>query len=228
MAIAEKLAKTSKKPSTVIWDSALFLVIGGILGARVYHVIHYWNYYALFPLKIIMVWSGGLGIIGGLLGGFIALVIYFRWKKVKLADWVDIAAVVVPLGQAIGRLGNYFNREVFGVPTNLPWGWHIPYGLRPSQFLKSETFHPLFLYEAILNVLLFVGLYFGYLKLRTKLKKGTFVWIYLIGYSAIRFSLEFMRIEPWKIYGLNTAHIISILVFLVASFFLVLNYKEKL
>ncbi|MDC0448990.1 prolipoprotein diacylglyceryl transferase [bacterium] len=186
---AEKLAKG--KNANILWGGIFWTILGGILGARTFHVIHLLPYYLANPVRIFAIWNGGLGIIGGILGGIIAVVTYLKFKKEPLVSWLNIAGVVTPLGQAIGRWGNFFNKEIVG-----------------------KGGHPIFLYESILNFGLFAILYFAY-----KRSRPTF-WLYLTGYSVIRFFLEFLRADPlsvWFIGGLNVVQVICAGIFLVAA-----------
>lgn len=134
--------------------------------------------------------------------------------------WLDLGSVVLPLGQAIGRWGNLFNQEIFGAPTNLPWGIYIKPENRPSNFTNFNKFHPLFLYESILNLLLFLILLTLYRKFSKTSPKGVFLSLYLGGYAIIRFYLEYLRIETWKIGNLNVSQCISILVLAFSILFI--------
>lgn len=177
-----------------IWDIGLYCVIGGILGARLYHVIDYWNFYAERPANILMFWQGGLGIWGAVIGGALGLSIYTARRKKSFLVKADVVATVLPLGHAIGRWGNFFNSEISARPTSLPWA--------------VNGRHPLFLYESLLDFILFLIL------ARTAGKAppdGRLLSIYLAGYGVIRFFLEFLRINPWKVGVLNVAQMVSIL-----------------
>ena len=209
--IAERL--TPKKGRNVLWGLVFWVVISGIFGARIYHVLHYFSFYLKEPVRIFSVYNGGLGIWGALFGGTVAGIVYLKVKGQKILPWLNLTGLVLPLGQAIGRLGNFFNQEIFGPPTYLPWGIYIKPENRPIEYLKYQKFHPLFLYETLLNLFLFFVLY----RLWNKGKRKNIFWIYLAGYSIIRFFLEYLRIEPWALFGLNVSQCVSILV-LVASF----------
>ncbi|MBU4369507.1 prolipoprotein diacylglyceryl transferase [Patescibacteria group bacterium] len=140
-----------------------YLIISGFLGARLYHVLSEFPYYLKYPWQVFAVWQGGLGIYGAVIVG--TLVLFWFCKKYKLR-FLSLADLLVPsliLGQAIGRWGNYFNQEVFGKPTNLPWGIPIKIIARPSEFLSAQYFHPTFLYESIWNFLIFIMLIWAYL-----------------------------------------------------------------
>jgi phosphatidylglycerol:prolipoprotein diacylglycerol transferase len=143
-------------------------------------------------LNAFAIWNGGLGIIGGLIGGMLGLFIFARARRLPFKDMLGAVAVVIPVGQVIGRLGNLFNHELYGPPTDLPWGQFIPEQFRKSGFEASEYFHPLFLYEALANLVLFTILWNLWQRGWRGLK---LVWVYLGGYGVIRFSLDFLRID---------------------------------
>ena len=140
----------------------------GLVGARLYHVFdqQQWPYYQANPEQIIAIWNGGIGIFGAVAGGLAGLLLYVYWKRLPMLRWLDIGAPAFLLGQAIGRWGNFFNQELFGPPTNLPWGFPIDMSNRPILYLDAERFHPLFLYESLLSligvvVLLYAARRFG-------------------------------------------------------------------
>ena len=160
--VAESLIE--KKNEETLWGLSFWTILSGILGARVYHVIDYFSYYSQNIIKIIELWNGGLGIWGAIAGGTIGATIYLKTKRKKILPWLDVLSVVVPLGQAVGRWGNFFNKEIFGQPTTLPWGIYVDPLKRPEDFIHSEKFHPIFIYESILNIFLFTFLYKTYKK----------------------------------------------------------------
>jgi len=190
----------------------MWIIIPGIIGARLYHVIDYWNYYQSNLLEAIMLWHGGLGIYGAILGGFIGLWLFNKSKKNNILIPLDIIAFALPISQAIGRLGNFVNQELYGLPTTLPWGIWIDPSHRVQQYLQFNYFHPIFAYEALANLILV----FLMLKIvKVKHQHGFYIGLYLIGYSLIRFSLDFLRIDPWKIGILSTAQWISLCLFIL-------------
>ncbi len=176
----------------------------GIIGARLYHVIDQWSeIYSKDPSLIIG--GMGLGIFGAVIGGIFGLVIYTKWKKLSTLRWLDICAPGVILAQAIGRWGNYFNQELYGYPTNLPWGIYIAPGNRLAGFENYEIFHPLFLYESLLNILGFLLLVYVGRKFSKKLLDGEIFALYVIYYGVVRFILENFKIDVWTIWGFPTA-----------------------
>ncbi len=219
--VGERLAKQSKLDLDIFWGSSLWAIVGGVVGARIYHVVEYWSLYAVNPVTMLYIHRGGLGIYGAILGGALSLVIYFKLKKQKFIDFLDLSAVVIPLGQAIGRWGNFVNKEILGSPTSQPWGMYVPPKYRPAHLINNDMYHPVFLYESLLDIMLFIGLLLLYRR-KSMLRKnspkqkplysleGFFTLAYLIGYGLIRFSTEFVRLESWVAGGINIAQVISI------------------
>lgn len=176
----------------------LYVFLCGLIGGRLYYVIYAWPFYQDNLLDIFKVWQGGLALHGDLIGGAIGLSL-FSWRhKIKFLKLADLIVPGVALAQAIGRWGNYFNQELFGSPTTLPWGIPIKESLRPEQFLNSTYFHPVFFYESIANILICLLLLFLHRKNARSLpearyRSGFFLTLYVFVYSSVRFSLEFLR-----------------------------------
>lgn len=153
-------AKWGNNPELII-DIAYWGVPGGLIGARIYHVLTDYNrLYVHNFMGIFKIWDGGLGIPGGIVGGVLAGVWCAKRRGASIVDLFDVVAPALPLAQAIGRFGNYFNQELFGRPTKLPWGLEISSIHRPTDYIAFKTFHPTFLYEALWNVAL-VGVLIG-------------------------------------------------------------------
>lgn len=147
--VASYFAERSRVPSNTFTTMAVVLIVAGFLGARLYHVANEPSYYAANPGEIFKLWHGGLAIHGALIAGLIALIIMSRRAAIPLLRLTDSLLPGVALGQAIGRWGNYFNQELFGKPTDLPWGIPIRPEHRPEEFVNSPYFHPTFLYESL-------------------------------------------------------------------------------
>lgn len=170
---------------------AIVLVPAGILGARLYEVfVLQWPYYSQHPDKILKIWEGGLAIHGAVLGGAIAAAVYLPARKQPFWRWADVVGLVLPLAQAIGRWGNFFNQEAYGDPApewliRLMPGW-----LREGMTIGGTVMHPTFLYESVWNLLTF-----GILLLchRRRMKTGVVFSLYLILYNAGRFLIESIR-----------------------------------
>ena len=200
---------------------AMWAVPAGLLGARLYHVITDWRFDEGFaePFKI---WEGGLGIPGGIgVGVLVAVWIIHRegWDRPLLLDAVVPA---LPLAQAIGRIGNWFNQELFGGPTDLPWAVEIAPEHRPPEYLDVETFHPTFLYEALWNLGLVVFLI--WLDGTRKLRTGALLAVYVVGYLSARLWLETVRIDPAnEIAGVRVNIWMSIVGIVIAGGWLILR-----
>ncbi|MDD4230672.1 MAG: prolipoprotein diacylglyceryl transferase [Dehalococcoidales bacterium] len=194
-------------------NMALVVIPLGIIGARLYHVIDYWSYYSQNPAAIIG--GRGLGIYGAIIGGAVGVLVYCAWKKLPPLRWMDIIAPGLILAQAIGRWGNFFNQELYGYPTDLPWGIYIDPANRLPGFEGYTHFHPLFLYESLWNLLGFAILFFINRKYGKKLLDGEVTIAYFMYYSVGRFILEGMKIEVWTIAGFPTARWIAIFTFII-------------
>ena len=175
-------------------DIAVWAVPAGFIGARIYHIVNDWRPWH----EWLEIWNGGLGIGGGLLGGIAAGYVVARRRGLDVPEFLDAAIPAIPIGQAIGRLGNWFNQENFGKPTDLPWGLQIDAEHRPVGFLDSETFHPAFLYEAVWNILLVFFLV--RLDRRGVLKQGMILPVYVVGYGIGRLMIEAIRIDPAPVF----------------------------
>lgn len=178
-------------------DVARWAIGAGLVGARLYHVATDWKSYQGRWFDVVKVWEGGLGIPGGLLAGAFAGYLVARsrgWDTLKMFDAVIPG---IPVAQAIGRLGNWFNQEIFGKPSDLPWAVEIDLEHRPLRFADSATFHPAFLYEGLWNLALA-----GFLILisnRKILKPGQILPLWIMGYGVGRSLVELMRTDAASI-----------------------------
>ena len=172
---------------------ATWAVPAGLVGARLYHVATDWKSYQGRWIEALYVWKGGLGIPGGLLLGILVGVIIARGLNMNLRVAVDALIPGIPVAQAIGRLGNWFNQEIFGMPTDKPWGVEIDEAYRPTEFIDSPTFHPTFLYEALWNLALAGSLIL--IDRRKILKPGQILPLWVVGYGVGRFIVEGLRID---------------------------------
>lgn len=231
--ITIKLVSYYNLNKNTIIDLAFWLILGGIVGARIYHIFLEFSYYLINPLNIFKIWQGGLAIHGSLIAGI--LIIWFYAKKIKINFWL-LASVIVPgltLAQAIGRWGNYFNQELFGLPTDLPWGIPINFLNRPTEYLSFEYFHPTFLYESVGSLVIFlilISIHAWIIKKSGQKSIALYalcVIYYAILYSILRFSLEFIRIDKTPItLGLRWPQIISLLIIIISTFTLLKNKKN--
>lgn len=187
---------------TLALDSLLFIVPLGFVGARIYHVVTDWGLYADDPFPgVFAVWNGGLGIYGAVVAGFLGVLLFSWYRGISPLVLADAAAPGVVLGQAIGRWGNYFNQELFGRPSDLPWAIRIAPENRPAGFEDVETFHPTFLYESLWNLLVFFALLYVARRFSATLKAGDVALLYVSLYSVGRFFMELLRIDPAFIIG---------------------------
>lgn len=205
----------------IVWDMLVYLIIGGVIGARLWHVFTpspsalvmdpitgemvnpYFAGGTIHILDIINIPAGGLGIPGAVIGGAIALYLFSSRHGLNFLEWADIAAPSLALGQAIGRFGNFFNQELYGAPTNLPWKLYIDPKHRLAGFASVEYYHPLFMYEAILNLANMLLLMWIARTYEGRGKKGDILLVYLVFYPLVRFSLDFLRLDASMVGGIN-------------------------
>ena len=205
---------------------AMWAVPAGIVGARLYHVITDWKRFQGDWLRAFKIWDGGLGIWGGVALGLIVGLWAARKRGVTTAAALMAAAPALPLAQAIGRVGNWWNQELFGRPSTLPWALKIDPNLRPPEYKDFATFHPAFLYEGLWNLALCAVL------LRIDRKRdvgaGKLFAIYVAGYTFIRFFIEQMRVDfASKILGLRVNEWVSGIVFFIALAYLLTHRHQK-
>jgi phosphatidylglycerol:prolipoprotein diacylglycerol transferase len=242
--LAEHEARRRKLNSELVWDALIWVLIGGIIGARLWHIFTpppsmmtldvttgkllnpYFIHGVPQLLRIIAIWEGGLGIPGAVIGGGLALYIFCRRKKMNFLLWADIAAPGLALAQAIGRWGNYFNQELYGKPTTLPWAIKINPINRVPGYENYSTFHPLFLYESIWNLLIMGFLLWMGRRFEGRLKDGDIFLTYLIGYSTGRFFLEFLRLDTPTIGTINFNQAFMLGVALVSGFLLFWRHRK--
>jgi len=192
------------------------VVIFGFIGARIGYVATHLSRFENDWWKVIAVWEGGLALYGGLTAGAIAMYVYAKKWGASFPDFLDSVAPAVPLAQAMGRLGNYFNQELFGTPTDLPWGLEIAPEFRPEAYPDAETFHPTFLYESIWNVgLAFFIIWVGN---RYPSMRGRLIGVYFIGYAFMRFLTELIRTDTtFRFLGLSRNAWVSIAVMILGA-----------
>ena len=214
-------------------EVAIWAVPFGIIGGRIYHVItspaQYFGANGN-PVDALRIWEGGLGIWGAISLGAVGAYLYFRTHKTTLnfRQLLDSLAPGVVVAQAIGRIGNYFNQEVFGKPTELPWGLEIDPVNRPDGFESYATFHPTFLYELLwcLVVAVLLTKLPGFLKQITS-KQGDIFALYILGYTLGRVWIESLRIDEANlILGLRLNIWVSLIVLLTASAYLIASKRR--
>jgi len=174
---------------------AIWAVPAGVIGARLYHVITDWELFSDDLARIPQIWKGGLGIPGGIVAGTVVGLWRGSKRGIRPADLADAAAPALPLAQAIGRIGNYFNQELFGKPTDLPWALEVSDDKAvDAGYPPGTTFHPTFLYESLWNLALVGTLLL--IDRKFKVRPGGLFAMYLIGYGIGRFWVEGLRIDP--------------------------------
>jgi prolipoprotein diacylglyceryl transferase len=209
----------------LVYDVSIWAVPFGIIGGRIYHVITDWPLYfgpgGSGVAGAIAIWQGGLGIWGAVALGAFGAWIGCRRAGVPLPPFADSVAIGIALAQAIGRLGNWFNQELFGRPTDLPWGLEIDPQNRPAGYEQYATFHPTFLYEALWLVL--VAIVVAWADRRWLLGHGRAFALYVAAYCVGRLGVELLRIDPvQQIEGIRLNVFTSIAVFVGAvAYFLI-------
>jgi len=234
--VADREARRRGENPDHVWNGLIVCLVLGLIGARLYHVFSSpppgmgvgWDFYRQHPEKIFAFWEGGfrgLGIYGAVAGGLLGVALYTRWAKLPFLRWADIAIIGLPLGQAIGRWGNFFNQELYGYPTDLPWGIYIDPAHRLPGLERFERFHPTFLYESLWNVGVFLALLYLARRFGDRLLPGDLLLCYGILYPVGRFLVEFQRPDAWTIGGIATAQIIAAISVVVCSAVLIYRHR---
>ena len=220
-----RLARHRGMDPQVVYSCAAWAVPGGVVGARLVHVIDVWSFYRNNPADIFFIWNGGVGLWGALLGGTVTGVAWAILNKQSVGKLADITAPMMLVAQTVGRVGDVINGEHFSTTTSLPWGWvhtHPSWpGLStgrpavPQSATGTELgYHPSVGYEMFADVLLF----FVIMRLLGRVRPdGMVMLIYLAGYSAIRFLVQFTRDDPARIASLHQAHVIALLTLIAVA-----------
>jgi len=235
--LAEREARRRDLDGELVWDGLIWVLIGGIIGARIWHILTppasmvavglTTRFYLTHPLDALAIWRGGLGIPGAVIGGGLGLFIFTRRRKASFAVWADIAAPALALGQAIGRWGNFVNQELYGLPSNLPWAITIEPIYRLPEYSEVSRYHPLFLYESLWNLLNMALLLWLARRHSQFLKKGDLFLIYLMVYPVGRFLLEFLRLDPSRVGGLNANQMAMALVVVLSGVIFLWRHWRK-
>lgn len=235
--LADREARRRGQNNEVIWDGFVWALIGGIIGARVWHILTpppsmvaqgiTTYYYLTHPLDAINIRQGGLGIPGAIIGGVLGLYFFCRRRKLNFLMLIDLAAPGLALGQAIGRWGNFVNQEVYGAPTDLPWAIYIDPQHRFQGFQQFERYHPLFLYESLWNLANMALLLWLGRRYEKNLQHGDIFLVYLIVYPIGRFLLEFLRLDSSQVAGINANQTLMAIVALAASATLYLRKRRN-
>jgi phosphatidylglycerol:prolipoprotein diacylglycerol transferase len=214
--LAHRRAVAEGLPADQILRAGQWGVVAGLIGARLYEVVFNWDYYGQFPSKIPAVWEGGLAMHGGLIvGPIVGALLAWRWRLPVLRA-LDVIAPSMILGQAIGRWGNFFNEEAFGLPTDLPWKLYISVPNRPLEFRQFDFFHPTFLYESLWNLLVFLALV-RVVRPRMGRYPGAVFFSYIGLYSVGRFLIEPLRLDSFWLGPFRVGQLASVAGVLVAG-----------
>ena len=210
----------------LVFRVAMWGVAGGIVGARLYHLATSWDAVPDEWWGPFAIWEGGLGVWGGITGGVLAGWVVIHRARESMFAFMDAAAPGLLLAQAIGRWGNYFNQELFGTPTDLPWGLEIDPVNRPDAYRDADTFHPTFLYESLWNllgvgVLLLVGS-------RFRIRPPGIFALYVVWYTFARFFLELIRTdEAHELFGLRLNAYVSIVLFVLGVLAFIWSQRRR-
>jgi phosphatidylglycerol:prolipoprotein diacylglycerol transferase len=210
-----RLAKEKKVALEDVYSTALWGIVGGIIGARLFHVIDKWDYYGNHLLQALRFWEGGLSLYGALVGGFVFGIAYAAIRRLPLGQLADLAAPGMVLAQAIGRVGCLINGDSYGTPTSLPWGViYTNPNAADTTLLGPPARHPVVAYEIIWDLLILALL----LRLRKRLKKDWMLFlIYAPLYAVGRFGLDFLRGDETAVLGpFHQAQVISLIIIVVA------------
>ena len=202
-----------------------------------YHVIDQWQLYKDDLTRIVLPPYSGLGVYGGIISGTVAAYLYIRWKGQPFLSWADAVAPGLFAMQAVARWGNFFNQELYGSPTNLPWGIAIqcqyrtqgypcPPGADPTATL-GQYFQPMFLYESISGLLGMLALIWLARRFGDRLRPGDLLLVFFIWYGSVRFMVESLKADNWTFFGVPTAQIIAAITVVGATAILIARHSRR-
>jgi len=236
--LSARRAKAKGLNPDFIWDIVTWVVIGGIIGARIWHILTpspalvergiTTQYYLTNPLAMLDIRNGGLGILGAVVGGGLTLFFLLRRRKEPFGRWADVIAPGLILAQAIGRWGNFVNQELYGGPSNLPWAIYIDPQHRYPEFANVEYYHPTFLYESLLNLAVMGFLLWADKRWKNCLKEGDLFLFYTTLYPLVRFGLEFLRLDSSELFGINANQWIMLVIALGSMGLLIYRHRDRL
>ena len=214
--VVEREARRRGLDTGVLVNGIIVVAVAALIGGRLYHVIDQWDRYKDDLLAIVLPPYSGLGVYGGIFTGFAAGMLYARWKRQPVLTWTDVAAPGLLTMQAVARWGNFFNQELYGPPTNLPWGIAIECANRTATWAcpplgttaVDAHFQPLFLYESLSGALGAIVLLLVARRVRS-LRPGDLALLFFAWYGTTRFLLETLRSNNWTVGGIAVASIIS-------------------
>ena len=236
--VASRYVARKKQDPNTVWEMLFVVLVPALIGARLYFVFIQSGraaYYLSNPPEILAIWHGGIHIYGAIIFGGIALLLFIRVRKLPALIYLDGVGLGLLLGQAIGRLGNFINQELYGPPTTLPWGLRIDPQFRVAPYNNlllyptSVRFHPLFLYELLWDLLGFAVLFYLSRRFSKSLRNGDLLLLYLIWFPFGRFWIEFLRSDSSFFPGthFDLVHIISAITILTCATLLILRHRAK-
>jgi len=225
--LIQRESKRFSVKNDFIFNMLFWAIIFGILGARLYYVIFSWEYFSQNLLEIFQMWHGGLAIHGALIGGLLTIFFYCKKYKARMIRYLDYIVVGLLIGQAIGRWGNFFNSEAYGGATTLERlsSQLIPNFVIEGMKIDGIYYVPTFYYEFLACFILFIALVI--IRRSKYTKVGSMTGLYLMGYGAIRFFIEMSRTDALMLGGLKVAYIVSIIMFIVGGFILMINARKS-
>ncbi len=239
--IATIEAKRRKLDPEEVWNGLIVALILGVIGARLYHVFSSpaggsvgWDYYRQNPLAIFNTREGGLGVYGAIIGGAVGVVLYCLVRKFNPLEWLDIGAPGLAMAQVLGRWANLVNQELYGPPTDLPWGITIdpanritPYN-DLTRYPPTTRFHPVFLYESLWSLVGFILMMWVGRRYKDRLRKGDIFLMYLVWYPLGRFFTEFLRPDAWMLGSLAAAQVFALVAIVLAVLGIVYLHSRPL
>ena len=221
----------------LLTNAMIVVAIAALIGGRLYHVIDQWQLYRDDLLRIVLPPYSGLGVYGGIIAGTITAFLYARWKHQPFLAWADAVAPGLFVMQAIARWGNFFNQELYGSPTTLPWGiaiqcqyrtqgYECPLGSDPTATL-GQHFQPMFLYESLSGVIGAIVLIWIARRFAGRLRTGDLLLVFFIWYGSVRFAVETLKADNWTFFGIPTAMLISAVAVVGALGILVLRHRGR-
>lgn len=233
--LVARWAKQDGINSDIAYDVALWGILGGIIGARLMHVLDFSSYYLANPAKIFAIWQGGIGFLGSMIGGILFGGVYAKIKNYPVGKIADYAAPAMAIAHIIGRLGDIWNGEHLSMPTKLPWGWIFSHPDSPGRLGAERLFgdpeiavHPAVVYEMIWNSCTVLFLLIS----RGKFKLDGSLWvIYMFLYSIGRFAIQFLRIDDVKFtlggISFQEGHIVTFIIFLITLLIMIFYLRPS-
>jgi phosphatidylglycerol:prolipoprotein diacylglycerol transferase len=226
-----RAARKERFDPDMVYNTAIWGIIGGIIGARLVHVADNWDVYGNDLVQVFAVWEGGIGLWGGILGGWLGGGAYAYISKYPVGKLMDLTAPALLLAQTIGRIGDIINGEHWSRATDLPWGWYFTHPSSPARIgalneygNPEEPVHPAVVYEMIWNI---IGLFVVY-KLKNRFRPDGSLFMFYLGYYALgRFMIQFVRLDKVYFAGLQEAHLIAIGVMVISVGWMIFKMRLK-